>query len=502
MGDRWFRWGLDKLDEQRPDKRRSRRSLFVPLYLRQQWTNPGLRNIFEYLLIHLGDRVRCLNSDCAPMMCKGATVKRSFILGLLTSVAALPAWAQGLDLSTQNGLLEDRTNAGTTGTTLYTLTKINSSGNAVIAATADSNGVRGVCVGGCGTSGSAQIATNGTAALLLDGSGTAGDFVQISSTTGGYGHDTGASTCPSSGQTIGKVIASGGPSGSYYVALGQFGCGSGGATGFTNVYTGHGTYTWSKPSGISYVTAYCLGAGGGGASGEVSTSGFSGGGGGGGAGAIATIPASLLGSSVTVTVGQGGAGGTVSTAASYNAGTAGGNSSFGGFVTGYGGAAASNFNGAAATWTYGVNASTAGLNLSNNDFTGRAGPSAGGSGLYGGLYGGPSGGSAGNNTSGMAGAGGIAPSELSAPTGGTNTTGSTTSSGGNGVSPSNPTIGGANGSAGAGGGNTGTAASTAGTGGTGGYGAGGGGGGAVIAATGTAGAGGAGGDGICIVVGN
>ena len=81
--------------------------------------------------------------------------KRAAIIGLLASVAASPAWAQGLDLSTQNGLLEDRANAGTTGTTLYTLTKINGSGQAVIASTSDSNGIRGVCVGGCGTSGNA-----------------------------------------------------------------------------------------------------------------------------------------------------------------------------------------------------------------------------------------------------------------------------------------------------------------------------------------------------------
>ena len=268
-------------------------------------------------------------------------MRKSSVVGVLLSlVGSVPAWAQGLDLSTQNGLLEDRANAGTTGTTLYTLTKINGGGLAVIASTSDSNGVRGVCVGGCGTSGNAQIATTGTAALLLDGTGMVGDFVQVSSTTGGYGHDTGATTCPSSGQTVGKIVAAGGPSSSYYVALGPFGCGSGGATGFTNVYTGHGTYTWNKPSGISWVTAYCLGAGGGGASGAVSTSAYSGGGGGGAAAALSTIPASLVSSTVTVTVGQGGAGGAASTTSANNVGLAGTNSSFGSFVVGYGGTGA------------------------------------------------------------------------------------------------------------------------------------------------------------------
>ncbi|MGA8757394.1 MAG: glycine-rich domain-containing protein [Stellaceae bacterium] len=430
-------------------------------------------------------------------------MRKSSVVGVLLSlVGSVPAWAQGLDLSTQNGLLEDRANAGTTGTTLYTLTKINGGGLAVIASTSDSNGVRGVCVGGCGTSGNAQIATTGTAALLLDGTGMVGDFVQVSSTTGGYGHDTGATTCPSSGQTVGKIVAAGGPSSSYYVALGPFGCGSGGATGFTNVYTGHGTYTWNKPSGISWVTAYCLGAGGGGASGAVSTSAYSGGGGGGAAAALSTIPASLVSSTVTVTVGQGGAGGAASTTSANNVGLAGTNSSFGSFVVGYGGTGAPSYNGGAATWTYGANASPSTLNLQPDDWSGRAGSSAGGSGLYAGLFGGASGGSSGNNTTGLSGSGGITPSALTPPAGGANTTGSTTSNGTSGSNPANPTIGGANGSGGAGGGNTGTTASTAGTGGAGGYGAGGGGGGAVIATTGTSGAGGAGGDGICIVYGN
>jgi len=98
---------------------------------------------------------------------------------------------------------------------------------------------------GAGTSGNAQIAKEGQASLAFDGATTAGDYVQISSTTAGDGHDTGAATCPSSGQVIGKVLSTNGGAGTYTIAVGSQGCtgsGSGGATcdsGFTlSTYSG------------------------------------------------------------------------------------------------------------------------------------------------------------------------------------------------------------------------------------------------------------------------
>src|ERR1700744_1981063 len=86
-----------------------------------------------------------------------------------------------------------------TGTTQFTLTKINASGNAVIMATTDTNGYAGVCISNCGKVGSAGIAFAGLTPLTMDGTGTLLHYIQISSTTGGDGKDTGATTYPTAG---------------------------------------------------------------------------------------------------------------------------------------------------------------------------------------------------------------------------------------------------------------------------------------------------------------
>src|SRR5580700_5660626 len=76
-------------------------------------------------------------------------------------------------------------NDTSTGTTQFTLTKINSSGNAVIMATTDVNGYSGIAASNAGTKGSVWIAFAGLAPLLMDGTATAQHYVTISSTTGG-----------------------------------------------------------------------------------------------------------------------------------------------------------------------------------------------------------------------------------------------------------------------------------------------------------------------------
>jgi hypothetical protein len=102
-------------------------------------------------------------------------------------------------------------------------------------------------------------------------------------------------------------------------------------TGFTVVdtqtYTVPSTYTWTKPSG-DYVLVEIWGAGG---SGGKDT--YAGGGGGGGYTSF-IVPASILPSTVSVTVGAGGA-----SVSSSGPGNAGGSSSFGSFATATGGAA-------------------------------------------------------------------------------------------------------------------------------------------------------------------
>ena len=93
-------------------------------------------------------------------------------------------------------------------------------------------------------------------------------------------------------------------------------------------YETTGTFTWTKPAGVTTVIVFCWGGGGSGGKHDSD-------GGGGGAGAscvIGFLAASDLSSSETITVG---AGGTSTTSNGY--GQSGANSSFGSHVTGYGG---------------------------------------------------------------------------------------------------------------------------------------------------------------------
>lgn len=106
-------------------------------------------------------------------------------------------------------------NDPSTGTTQFTLTKINSSGNAVIMATTDANGYAGICVANCGTTGSAWIAFAGVVPLKVDASTTVLHYVTVSGTTGGDGHDTGVTSYPSSGDVIGRVAIASSGSGSF-----------------------------------------------------------------------------------------------------------------------------------------------------------------------------------------------------------------------------------------------------------------------------------------------
>jgi len=93
-------------------------------------------------------------------------------------------------------------------------------------------------------------------------------------------------------------------------------------------YETTGTFTWTKPAGVTTVIVFCWGGGGAGAADNSQ-------GGSGGAGAacvIAALAAADLGSTETITVGAGGAG-----TSSDGNGQNGANSSFGSHVIGYGG---------------------------------------------------------------------------------------------------------------------------------------------------------------------
>lgn len=105
--------------------------------------------------------------------------------------------------TTANGLVKLVTNAGVSqfiGTT-----------------TSDTGGAVGICVSGCGTTGTPVVVTSGTGInCQFDGSTIAGDYILISNTTDSGApvatdcRDTGSATYPSTaGQIIGKVLKSG-----------------------------------------------------------------------------------------------------------------------------------------------------------------------------------------------------------------------------------------------------------------------------------------------------
>lgn len=104
-----------------------------------------------------------------------------------------------------------------TGTTTNRLSCLDSSGKAVNCP-ASAVGVIGVCVTGCGTSGSASIAVAGSAGCAFDGSTTAGDYV-VPSSTSGECTDAGQ-TYPSTGvNLVGRVPTTNTGSGTYTIVI-------------------------------------------------------------------------------------------------------------------------------------------------------------------------------------------------------------------------------------------------------------------------------------------
>ena len=287
--------------------------------------------------------------------------------------------------------------------------------------------------------------------------------------------------------------------------------------------------TWTKPSGVNNVRVVAIGGGGGGGSGikNTATASFKYGGGGGFMGAYVDkiLQATDLTSTVTVTVGTGGTGGASVTTntTSGNNGTAGGNSTFGTYLTAYGGLAGFGVlttggpygNVASASTGYefsltsqsllGFSKGTSGLAISY--FLSGKPEYTNSSIITGGFYGiyGPGGGAAGGSLDYTSGAlitsnNGYGGTGASAVNGGFAGGSPVTTDGTVGNAGTNSTT---NSIYGGGGGSGGQASTTgnAGTGGAGGlYGGGGGGGGAAVNSLGNSGAGGNGAAGIIVVI--
>lgn len=100
-------------------------------------------------------------------------------------------------------------NDPTTGTKPNRLAVLNSSGQAIAAATTDTTGILGIVTQGSGKTGSANIAQSGFAACDFDGPTTARDYVVASTTTAATCHDAGSSQ-PAGVSIVGRVATTGG----------------------------------------------------------------------------------------------------------------------------------------------------------------------------------------------------------------------------------------------------------------------------------------------------
>jgi hypothetical protein len=287
------------------------------------------------------------------------------------------------------------------------------------------------------------------------------------------------------------------------------------------VFTTSGT--WTKPAGVSQVRVVAIGGGGGGGSGckgAAATNRNGGVGGQKGNYFDTTLRASDLTSTVSVTVGSGGTGGGSQTTntTSGNAGAAGGNTTFGSYLTSYGGVGGTGGTVANSTvavplerittelnYMYKVNsAGTPAISVGANIMFTLGGCQASAAFSYGGMYGnfGPGGGGGGgpissaNSIATSLGYGGSGSMLAVVCPGGTPTLtdGSTGGTGTN--AAANQPYGGGGGSGGQS-----SLVGNAGAGGAGGlYGGGGGGGGASVDSVGNSGTGGAGAAGICVVI--
>jgi hypothetical protein len=105
-------------------------------------------------------------------------------------------------------LVQEYSNEGATGTAQYQLAIGTGASKQVKSAGAATGGIIGVCLSGCGTSGTAQIGIRGRMTCAFSNATTAWDYVQADPATGKC-KDVGAAYPTSGGQIVGQALETG-----------------------------------------------------------------------------------------------------------------------------------------------------------------------------------------------------------------------------------------------------------------------------------------------------
>jgi len=176
-------------------------------------------------------------TDRFPIFTGSSSIGNSVFKQVGTSEFTPAATGKRINLGTGSQQVVEIANASVGGTTQNRIAKLSGAPSTALTATVtDTTKLVGIVIAGAGTTGNAQIVTNGNVACDFDGATTAGDYVGASTTSAGKCTDLG-STLPTTGvQVLGRVLTTLASAGSatVYVFTGEQGRGGTAGSGTTN----------------------------------------------------------------------------------------------------------------------------------------------------------------------------------------------------------------------------------------------------------------------------
>ena len=171
------------------------------------------------------------------------------VQGLTVNGKGLVTAAPGGSVALASGALTQAATNSATGTGTGLLAKQTATGVRTITTSDTSIGnLVGICVSGCGASGSALLGIGGNVSAQFDGSTTAGDYVVASITSAGKLHDAGASL-PTGVNVVGFANTTNVGAGTYSMSINPVGIANATAAAVTpGGSTGYVQYRTSTPS--------------------------------------------------------------------------------------------------------------------------------------------------------------------------------------------------------------------------------------------------------------